>query len=345
MLLGHYMGVAKMLVLFLQHHRLMKIKTDLQNETFRYSNFGSFQPEKMMIEAKRFCSKVSVIIFASYFTIAVLCFVSTVIRLEVENDGETLKDKTCYDYLPYIYYIPFDETTKTKCIYASLLMSYNIVIFSGVIACHDALYFAFVYCLKTQFLILGGAIRTIRGRVLQRLNLPSNYAVFNDDHHPALEKEMYNELIFVNKHFKLLISVTNEIEKAFTYQTLAQTIVTLIMIASSLFIMSNIPLNSIEFFTQAEYCLCVFGSANILYWSGTGIIVASDDISQALYETDWFSSSRRFKKAVLIIMSRNKTPLWLTIGRFVPLNLSVSATVCKASYSYYAVFKRVEANA
>nr|CAI5870211.1 unnamed protein product [Callosobruchus analis] len=53
----------------------------------------------------------------------------------------------------------------------------------------------------------------------------------------------------------------------------------------------------------------------------------SDDISQALYDANWLSASRRFKTAILITMARIQTPLYLTIGKFVPMTLSVSVAV------------------
>ncbi|CAH1998265.1 unnamed protein product [Acanthoscelides obtectus] len=77
----------------------------------------------------------------------------------------------------------------------------------------------------------------------------------------------------------------------------------------------------------------------------TAFDLQSDDISQAFYDANWFSTSRRFRKAMLITMARIQTPLCLTIGRFAPMTLSVSVAVCKASFSYYAVFKSVEEEA
>nr|CAI5870210.1 unnamed protein product [Callosobruchus analis] len=99
------------------------------------------------------------------------------------------------------------------------------------------------------------------------------------------------------------------------------------MMASCLFVMSSVKVNSVMFYTQAEYCCCILTSATIFYWSGTGVITASDDISQALYDANWLSASRRFKTAILITMARIQTPLYLTIGKFVPMTLSVSVAV------------------
>nr|CAI5870208.1 unnamed protein product [Callosobruchus analis] len=317
-----------MTVILTQHQKLVQVQQDLQSATFRYAGYGDFNPAKLMTEAKRFCSKFSVMLFCLYAGIAVLSFVTTMAHLEYDNHEEMIKEgKTCYDYLPFIYYIPFNETTKTGCKYATVWLTYNIQVFVFFICCHDALYFSLIYCLKTQFLVLCGAIRTIRERVLLRMNIRPSFTVLHDEDFPELEKEIYKEMQFINDHFGLLIRITAELERIFTFQTFFQTLVTLIMMASCLFVMSSVKVNSVMFYTQAEYCCCILTSATIFYWSGTGVITASDDISQALYDANWLSASRRFKTAILITMARIQTPLYLTIGKFVPMTLSVSVAV------------------
>nr|CAI5870209.1 unnamed protein product [Callosobruchus analis] len=106
------------------------------------------------------------------------------------------------------------------------------------------------------------------------MNIRPSFTVLHDEDFPELEKEIYKEMQFINDHFGLLIRITAELERIFTFQTFFQTLVTLIMMASCLFVMSSVKVNSVMFYTQAEYCCCILTSATIFYWSGTGVITA-----------------------------------------------------------------------
>ncbi|VEN35493.1 unnamed protein product [Callosobruchus maculatus] len=114
----------------------------------------------------------------------------------------------------------------------------------------------------------------MRQRVLLRMDLPPSLTLLHDEDYPEFEDEIYKEMKFTCRHFCLLIRVTEELERVFTYQTFFQTVVTLVMMASCLFVMSSVQVNSVVFYTQAEYCCCILTSATIFYWSGTGVITA-----------------------------------------------------------------------
>ncbi|VEN56562.1 unnamed protein product, partial [Callosobruchus maculatus] len=61
----------------------------------------------------------------------------------------------------------------------------------------------------------------------------------------------------------------------------------------------------------------------------------------SLYESNWYSCSSRFKRAMLIMMNQMQRPLYLTIGKFFPLSLQTFVQVTKAAFSYATVLKTV----
>lgn len=70
---------------------------------------------------------------------------------------------------------------------------------------YDGFLAALLNCFKTQLIILSGAIRTIRPRVLKRLSLPVNLEVHLDEEFPELEKALYGEFVLLNKHLEVLL--------------------------------------------------------------------------------------------------------------------------------------------
>lgn len=63
-------------------------------------------------------------------------------------------------------------------------------------------------------------------------------------------------------------------------------------------------------------------------------------IPEAIYESDWFASSERFKKLMLITMQRLHRPIVLTIGKFAPLTLNNFVTVRPTSSLLFSSMDR-----
>nr|QNH68032.1 odorant receptor 5 [Apriona germarii] len=197
-------------------------------------------------------------------------------------------------------------------------------------------------CLKTQLEIVQCAFRSIRERCVKRLNLPDDYQIFVDDNNPVLEKVLYDELSHCTKHLNILLRIRDDIENVFTYVTLAQTLASLIIFASCLYVASTVSMTSPEFFAQVEYFLCVLVQLSIICFFGNEITIASAQTGVSLYECDWFSSSLRFKRSMILTISRIQRPVYVSIGKFSPLTLATLVTVCRGSFSYFTLFKSVQ---
>ncbi|XP_023310447.1 odorant receptor 2a-like [Anoplophora glabripennis] len=128
----------------------------------------------------------------------------------------------------------------------------------------------------------------------------------------------------------------------FNLMILAQTLSSLFNIASCLFTAAKEPVGSVMFFATLTYFLSMLIEFALVCWFGSEITTASEELMFALYDIDWFSASHRFKKSLLLTMSRMQRPIYLSIGKFFPLTLKATVSVCKASFSYYTVFRRVE---
>nr|QNH68029.1 odorant receptor 2 [Apriona germarii] len=97
-----------------------------------------------------------------------------------------------------------------------------------------------------------------------------------------------------------------------------------------------------EFFAQVEYFMCVLIQMAMICFYGNEITVASEQTGVSLYECDWFSSSQRFKRSMMLTMCRLQRPVYISIGKFSPLTLATLVTVCRGSFSYFALFKSVQ---
>ncbi|XP_056637746.1 odorant receptor 4-like [Diorhabda sublineata] len=346
MVFTHMVGILKFSILILGRHKIKKMMNILQDDKYLYEPIGGISPGKMLSDGKATSSKISKLVFIMYTFVGVTAHISSNITLNKEIPGQyfDIYNKSCIDYMPYYFKFPFDVSKKWKCEVALTFMDIGLIFAAFIIACYDGVFVALLNCLRCQLLIECHVFRTIRQRSLKSLGLPETYTIFRDTANPALENEMYKQLSHSTEHLIVLLRVGEEIEAMFTFVTLSQTLASLLIFASCLYMASSLPMNSPEFFAQMEYFSCVLLQLMLFCYFGNEITLASQEIRNALFDCDWFGSSVRFRKTMIITMVRTQRPLYLTIGKFSPLTLSTIVAVCRGSFSYFALFKSVQNN-
>ncbi|KAG5879513.1 hypothetical protein JTB14_019114 [Gonioctena quinquepunctata] len=250
-----------------------------------------------------------VAVFVMYTFAGISAHISSLITINKEMGGRSFNEtnKTCYDYMPYHFYIPFSTETKGDCGLAFAFMDIGLGIFAWLIGCHDGVFVSLLNCLKTQLLIVGTVFKSIRERSLQAVNLPENHTILHDENNFLLEKELYRQLTHCTEHLRILLVIRRDLENIFTFVTLSQTLASLLIFASCLYVAST-----------------------------------SEQIRLSLYESDWLSSSPRFKRSIILTMIRMQRPVYLSIGKFTPLTLVTLVAVCRGSFSCFALFKSVQ---
>ncbi|KAF7262836.1 hypothetical protein GWI33_003996 [Rhynchophorus ferrugineus] len=340
MMLTHLLGLLKFFVLATRHEAIGKIQDKLQDKTFHYEPFDKFQPGLMVQEQKKNSGVLCTFLFCFYSFVGIIAHISAVMLVKKNTINEVfIMNTTCASFLPYSFYFPFDVSTKDKCYYSLIFMDVCLVIFAFYIATLDAVFVSLLHLLKTQLTILTDALKTIRGRCLNKLGLEGNFSVLYDQVHPRLEKEMYQHLTHSTKHVQSLVEVGSDIENLFTFVTLMQTLSSLFIFASSLYSVVKEPITSPNFFSQLQYFIAVLCQFSVYCWFGNQITLAAAEIPFALYKSDWFGCSQRYKKSMLMTMTRMRKPLYISIGKFSPLTLTTLLAVIKASFSYFTLFQ------
>ncbi|KAG5894056.1 hypothetical protein JTB14_003919 [Gonioctena quinquepunctata] len=341
-LLTNFGGHVKLFILAFRYGRLKEMMNVLQDEEYQYVSLGESRPGDMLAKEQKVNSLISYLLLIMYTMSGISGDISTQINLNFGLKGNTFEhiNKTCNDFLNFNYYIPFPNEHKWQCVLASIINDIGMAGQAFVHATHDALFAGLLNCLKTQLLIIGDVFKTIRQRSLKNLDLPEDYAVLHDVDNPDLEEEMYRQLTHSTKHLKVLLAIRDDMERMFTYVLLIQVLASLLIYASCLFVASTVSMTSPDFFAQMEFFFSVLLQLSFMCWFGNEISHASEQIKISLYESDWFSCSNRFKKSMIITMSRMQLPVYLSIGKFSPLTLVT--LVCRGSFSYFALFKSVQ---
>ncbi|CAH1977322.1 unnamed protein product [Acanthoscelides obtectus] len=252
--------------------------------------------------------------------------------------------------MPHYYMIPFKTDTISSCKGALVIMDLGMGVLGLYIAAYDASLTMILICLKTNMQILCEATRTIRERTLKKLNLPESNSTFRDDEIPELENGMFMEIKKCNFHMAFLMRAHEDIENTFCIITLLQTASSLFMIASNLIILSTLTPSNPLFWCIVQFivsCIiqltmfCYFGSSITETVRQAQMINRCYTYRRIVYACDWYSSSKRFKTCILMMMARMEKPMYLTAGKFYPLTLNTVVTVMKGAYSYSAMFRSV----
>nr|CAH7734629.1 unnamed protein product [Callosobruchus chinensis] len=339
MLATHIAGFLKFAVLILNQSRIAELKTVLQDKQYYYEKCGDFNPGKIASKSKRFCHRYTIVTYFLYSMVGGSAHISALWHLNSDQKGEYFTtNATCYDFMPYLFIIPFNTETTNGCKNAFIVMDVALGIMASYIASYDALFCSLLICLKTKLQILCEATKAIRERVVMRLEFPDNYRLFKDDLNPELEAEMLNfsillsNVIEIELHIFYLFSVCIDIEALFSYTTLIQTMTSLVVLASCLFVATLVPYTDPEFYSLVEYSLAILCQLLMICYFGNLITEVSLSYRYSLYECEWYSSSHRFKQAILIMMCRLEKPLYLTIGKFSPLTLNTFVSLFIVKY-------------
>ncbi|XP_049819028.1 uncharacterized protein LOC109596809 [Aethina tumida] len=336
------MGFYKFFNVVFRDKEIKVIMNLLQLDKFKYKSIKNFEPYKKFNEGIKIANNLNLVLVTVYFGVGFTAHLMAALEMHLSSYGTVNDTRTCVEIFMFSTYIPFKPTSYLECHFFFALVDCQLAIFSVWISAHDTTYITLLHCLKTQFYILGEAIQTIRERTLDKLGLPLDFEVFRDEDHLKLEKEMYKELRRCTKHLMLLIRVYNKLENVFCYVILGQSMVTLMVLASSLYASSLIPFGSPVFFSQMEYLVAVLCQFAFYCWFGNEIVLAGEFVQDSMFQCDWLSASIRFKKCLIINHERLKKCLFLTIGKFTTLKLSTLITVVRASFSYFSVFKNIE---
>ncbi|KAH1013084.1 hypothetical protein HUJ05_012131 [Dendroctonus ponderosae] len=340
MMFTHLVGMVKFWILIHKRDEIEQVKNKLRDVQFEYVGIDDFQPGLKMRKEKLFIIIISTFIFALYNFVGISAHISAASMMyKYTANGNFLGNTTCETFVPYYFYYPFDVSSPSSCHYLLFYMDLSLDIYASYIATFDSVFVILLNLLATQLNILGDALRTIRKRCVKRLQMKVDSSSLYDADNPLLENEMYNELTHCTKHLYLLLEVGNDIESIFTFLTLLQTIASLLIFASCLFVAARVKPTTPIFYSQLEYFSAVLSQLTVYCWFGNEITLASSAIPYSIYSSDWFSSSERFKKSMLLTMARLQRPLYVSIGKFTPLALTTLLSVIKGSFSYFTLFQ------
>ncbi|XP_066904448.1 odorant receptor 49b isoform X2 [Halyomorpha halys] len=143
------------------------------------------------------------------------------------------------------------------------------------------------------------------------------------------------DLVSCVKYHSAILSVCNDFRDATSKVIIWQSINTVIMLCTGIFILTylgkNINSNALMNLGEVSFTLCT-----CLYyycWFSNEITLQCTKVSNAVYMTNWISAKSSDKKIMLITMTRAMHPVMF--GGIMQINLSTFINVLKTTFSFY----------
>ncbi|KAK9309040.1 hypothetical protein QLX08_001219 [Tetragonisca angustula] len=266
-----------------------------------------FQPEtKKETEIREMCDKQTRS-NAFYYALLVELTV-TIISVLTLPIGGLHKDES--HKLLFRMWLPigYTSTARYSFIYAQQILS---LAFSALlhVAC-DSFIWALLMFTCNQIEIFGHRLKHIRRDQNETTRLCIRY-----------HNLIYRFATMINKEFKSVIFVQ------FATSTLT--------ICINLYILTAANISFERILQLIMYSSCMLTQIYIFCWYGNEVKLKSLDISNMIFELDWLPLKKTTKHDLLMIMMRATSPIEVTSGHVVTMNLQSFMILLKTSYSAY----------
>ncbi|KAG5883520.1 hypothetical protein JTB14_019287 [Gonioctena quinquepunctata] len=146
--------------------------------------------------------------------------------------------------------------------------------------------------------------------------------------------------IFWN-YYILHYRYVDSINHLFTYITLVQYLTSIGVICITMFQSTIMPVTTYYMLRNVTFLLCMVTEIFLYCWYGEEIKMKNSEISQALYDTNWYEAEISEMKTIIIMMERCKKPIQLKVGGVLQLSYDSFILILKKSYSFLTVLRQI----
>ncbi|CAH1965438.1 unnamed protein product [Acanthoscelides obtectus] len=204
MIFNHMISFLEFYVLITNQPKIAELKKILQDKRFSYEDCpisGS-----LLNKSKSFYQRVAIISYILYWMVGTSAHMSALKALNANAPGIYFEQNfTCYEFVPHLFLIPFETDTTRHCKNALIGMDFGLWIIAGYLATHDTTLYSFVSCVRAKIEILSEVTRTMRERIVRKMNLPDGFELLSDEDIPEFEEQMYFEIKRCNQDLVILL--------------------------------------------------------------------------------------------------------------------------------------------
>ncbi|XP_037302407.1 putative odorant receptor 19b [Manduca sexta] len=151
------------------------------------------------------------------------------------------------------------------------------------------------------------------------------------------EKKLYKKFVYYVKRYERLVWYITEVNGVFNPSMTFQFLTSSITMCIVIYEMSETSVLSMEFIFLMVLIVILLIQVFLYCYYGNLVRHESESMNTCLYESEWTSSSPRFRRAMLIAMARWSKSMTTRVARIIPLALDTFISIIKFSYTLYTV--------
>ncbi|KAF7991770.1 hypothetical protein HCN44_010571 [Aphidius gifuensis] len=282
-----------------------------------------FRPQT--IAEKRIQNKYNEMINKSTFIYISMIEVTMIIMiglLSIENIPNRV--------LIYNAWIPYDYATPITFWSTYMLQLFAHAYGASINAAFDTLIPSMMFQICCQFSILQHRFEILP-------DVMSNIKKYNKKKSMLLETIKLCECV---EHHLQIYQWAERCNYIFSGIIFLQYSISSIVLCVSVYLLTKIEFNSLNFAIIIMYLMCMLTQIFILCYSGSKVTIESTLISDAIYCMDWSQFDLSTKKNLMMVMKRALHPVKFTSGYFVTLSIESFTHLVKLSYSAFSVLKQ-----
>ncbi|XP_047036578.1 odorant receptor 4-like [Helicoverpa zea] len=157
----------------------------------------------------------------------------------------------------------------------------------------------------------------------------------NDNTHDNGYNDCYKDIVAVIKIHQRLIRYINDLEDAFSVVNLINVLLSSVNICCVMF--TIVFLDPWMEMSNKFYLGAALTQMGIVCWYADDIYRASIGVSDAVYESGWYKSNTRCRRAMLVVLRRSQRPLYFTALKFRPITMITYSSILTTAYSYFTL--------
>ncbi|XP_026480036.1 odorant receptor 4-like [Ctenocephalides felis] len=236
--------------------------------------------------------------------------------------------------LPYLVWTPFDSFRPD--IYPFMYL-YHVA--SGYVAMNALLGADLLFSFLTGHLCMHFDLLAQRVARIGFQDGASNRDALNQINNKSRNVLMHKELVDCIQRHKVLIGISEELEKIFSFSIFMNFSGSSVLICLVGF--QTTAVTGVALFMFLIFLISMVVQIYQLCDAGHQLIEKSESLSKSIYESDWNNCDRKFKRSAQILMARAQKPQKLTALRFSVVSLTSFGKVMSTSWSYFTLLQTV----
>ncbi|CAD7090656.1 unnamed protein product [Hermetia illucens] len=158
------------------------------------------------------------------------------------------------------------------------------------------------------------------------------------------KKPPKEELLQCIKMHQQLTSMAQQAEEVVNYPVFIQINISTIVLCFTAFLLTvTSPLQEPLKFISYLYCIGTMLIQILLpCYYGNEIIISSDQVSTAIYSSNWAEMPMHYKRLMFQFLERLKKPMVVSAGGYFPINLNTFMSVIQSAYSLFALIMNLD---